>query len=444
MANIMLAKSCTLRCPYCFAQREMEYGRAQDTQIPLDKLEHACRFLAKGGVDTINLMGGEPTLHTKFGEAVRCALDHVPAINILTNGLWNRRVRDVLRDLPAHRSQILINANEPNIFPAGSYKPFLRNLEFVRAWPNVTLGINIYKPDYDYSHIREILEWTQLKSLRWSLCYPIASDPETYQFRVEEYSGISGRLVDFLVDIRKLGVMATSDCGTPTCLFTDEQIGRLYKYGIAPTLNECKPLGDITIELEAMHCFPLHSMFRKPLDEFDNVVELRQVFEANMWQIRGRVFPMEACGSCEHRMMGTCQGGCLASSLIRHGVDLSALRDVTDPEVFLDLRLQLGARTSLQRFRSGGGHQMWVVTTNEPTQARQPMEMDRIGKSFVDLLDGTRTTVEAIAQFAARREIPEFEARAGLVPFIRQLILNQHLVAPVDRLPARIPLLDPP
>jgi molybdenum cofactor biosynthesis enzyme MoaA len=57
--------------------------------------------MTDGGIEMVNLLGGEPTLHANFGEAVQTALAHIDRVHVVTNGHWSERVRETLATLPA-------------------------------------------------------------------------------------------------------------------------------------------------------------------------------------------------------------------------------------------------------------------------------------------------------------------------------------------------------
>ena len=67
MANILLTNVCNLQCPYCFANY---YTHDIAEEITLESFKKALDFIASSNNqnEKIGLIGGEPTLHTQFGE----------------------------------------------------------------------------------------------------------------------------------------------------------------------------------------------------------------------------------------------------------------------------------------------------------------------------------------------------------------------------------------
>ncbi len=86
-----ITNACDLRCPICFT-----YNRADRTWfMPPDELERQLDFVleATGGVDLVNVTGGEPTLHPQLPELLRrCRRAGIGRVTVNTNGL--RLARD--------------------------------------------------------------------------------------------------------------------------------------------------------------------------------------------------------------------------------------------------------------------------------------------------------------------------------------------------------------
>lgn len=61
---------CNRACNYCFAKEKLHsYAQSKvETEISLQNLEKVIEFLSKSNCDTIQLAGGEPTIHPKFKE----------------------------------------------------------------------------------------------------------------------------------------------------------------------------------------------------------------------------------------------------------------------------------------------------------------------------------------------------------------------------------------
>jgi uncharacterized radical SAM superfamily Fe-S cluster-containing enzyme len=90
LALIEIVKSCNLACPTCYADSPSGTGQTVDA-IPLDNLKERIQSVIdrKGGIEILQLSGGEPTLHPQFFELIGWAQQN-PGIDYLllnTNGV---------------------------------------------------------------------------------------------------------------------------------------------------------------------------------------------------------------------------------------------------------------------------------------------------------------------------------------------------------------------
>ena len=67
--NLMVNNYCNLHCPYCFAQEEMHSKKAMN--ITIENYEIFLDFLKKNDMDSVRLIGGEPTLHPDLDKLIQ-------------------------------------------------------------------------------------------------------------------------------------------------------------------------------------------------------------------------------------------------------------------------------------------------------------------------------------------------------------------------------------
>jgi len=87
---IEIVNSCNLACPTCYADSPLGTGQKVDA-VPLENLRRRIQGVIdrKGGIEILQLSGGEPTLHPRFFELLRWLHAH-PGIDYVllnTNGL---------------------------------------------------------------------------------------------------------------------------------------------------------------------------------------------------------------------------------------------------------------------------------------------------------------------------------------------------------------------
>jgi uncharacterized radical SAM superfamily Fe-S cluster-containing enzyme len=105
LALIEIVHSCNLACPTCYADSPVGAGHKVDA-VPLEELQRRIQGVVdrKGGIEILQLSGGEPTLHPRFFELLRWLQDH-PGIDYVllnTNGVRIASDENFARDLGAN------------------------------------------------------------------------------------------------------------------------------------------------------------------------------------------------------------------------------------------------------------------------------------------------------------------------------------------------------
>ncbi len=90
LALIEIVNSCNLACPTCYADSPVGTGQKVDA-VPLADLKRRIQGVIdrKGGIEILQLSGGEPTLHPQFFELLRWLQDHpkIDYVLLNTNGV---------------------------------------------------------------------------------------------------------------------------------------------------------------------------------------------------------------------------------------------------------------------------------------------------------------------------------------------------------------------
>lgn len=90
LALIEVVRSCNLACPTCYADSPIGAGSRVDA-VPFPELKQRIQGVIdrKGGIEILQLSGGEPTLHPEFFELLEWARDHekIDYLLLNTNGV---------------------------------------------------------------------------------------------------------------------------------------------------------------------------------------------------------------------------------------------------------------------------------------------------------------------------------------------------------------------
>lgn len=94
--NLDLTSACNFSCPHCVDSAILNSG----TQLESEDMKRSLRILhEKGLLAVILLGGGEPTLHSNFGEIVRYIKDKKLQVGIVTNGSRLDKITDIVERL---------------------------------------------------------------------------------------------------------------------------------------------------------------------------------------------------------------------------------------------------------------------------------------------------------------------------------------------------------
>lgn len=100
--SLQLTYRCNLRCTHCYQWNEQGFFRdfspqRQKTELDVEIVESVLRTTAPTR-SKLFLWGGEPLMHTKFGQVAELLERYPRTVNMCTNGLlFKRRLEDMLR-----------------------------------------------------------------------------------------------------------------------------------------------------------------------------------------------------------------------------------------------------------------------------------------------------------------------------------------------------------
>lgn len=130
MANIMINEVCNLSCPYCFANKYVNGDCS--TEISYTNFIKAVDFINKSNGNRIGIIGGEPTLHSRFLDLLDYAIaNRLPEQDILlfTNGL---EIEPFIDYFSKNNIGLLINVNSPEDIRETSYNKVYENIGLLR------------------------------------------------------------------------------------------------------------------------------------------------------------------------------------------------------------------------------------------------------------------------------------------------------------------------
>lgn len=279
--NVLITNFCNQRCPYCFANENMKKSRQQE--MSLEDFNKLIKMMHKNKADSLRLLGGEPTLHSKFQELVSLGLDNFREVWIFSNGILSKETHQYIIENKNRELNFIFNLDTP-VF-AYSEKKRQEVEERVcqfSEFATVYTGFTISDLKRDYLQIYQSFNKETLQKIfiRFSIMKPIIGEKPFFNpFSKEEKKQVGKKVIETVRELKKLQVRAVVvDCGLMKEMFTPKQQEYLQEN------LEMKGWGcdgywggfDIDTDLTAIPCFPHSQIKRISLDEktvFSQVIE---------------------------------------------------------------------------------------------------------------------------------------------------------------------------
>jgi sulfatase maturation enzyme AslB (radical SAM superfamily) len=320
MSNVMINKVCNLKCPYCFAN---EFVNKEDkNNITEENFKKAIDFIVKSGRDYIGIIGGEPTLHPNFEKLAYMAINHdnIREVRIFTNGIT---LDKYIKLFSHHKVTALINLNSPNDIGKKNFDKVISNLmEFEKynyIEPNMTLGINMYKPDFDYEYFLDTATRFNVKGVRVAIAVPNNIAESRNSDPLEYFSEMKPRIFQFFKELKKLGIVPSYDCNLmPLCITTDEEKEFLKSFTVLRqqiNLNNnplCDPVIDILPDLKMVRCFGCSEICKADMEHFERIQQVSDFFAKSIDVPASLIDASPKCKTCLYQNTGRCTGGCIA------------------------------------------------------------------------------------------------------------------------------------
>lgn len=317
MPNILLTQKCIRSCPYCFASKHMHDAPPEDI-LKWEDLIYIIDFFQSGGDTNISLLGGEPFLHPDIVDYILYIINRGLHVTVFTSGVVSEKIMkeavDGLERVDPKALSFVVNYNNPATAPFSENEAIGRFLTVFARF--TTLSINVYKLKFDYSFaLQAINKYGLQRHIRLGLAHPIPGK-KNMCIKPEQMRTMAKELMDYLPTFEAFDIHLGFDCGMPMCVFTDDELGRLFKHMLGHLNFRCGPAIDVGPDMSVWACFPLSSYNKHSLFEFKDHAELCRCFDEFNNDVRIEVGGIyEKCDNCEHRLRGLCSGGCLSHSL---------------------------------------------------------------------------------------------------------------------------------
>jgi cyclic pyranopterin phosphate synthase len=313
MANLLLTEKCVRACPYCFAKEYLK--ESKENLLSWENLIYIADLFETSNEKHLSLLGGEPTLHPDFIDFVLYLHERKFHVNVFTSGILSNKqltaAKKYLLKLPVETLSFVCNYNHPNSSTAAETKQINQFLKTFSKY--ISLSFNLYQKDFEFQFLVDaILKYDLQKHIRLGLAQPI-SGQKNECLTINEIQGLAQNFRNQLELLEKHRISIGFDCGMPLCIFSNEDIGRLFKLNRGRVVFSCGPAIDIGPDMQVWACFPLANYEKKSLYDFNNVEEIKKFFNTQSHNLRKeKAGIFEACKTCTYMKEQLCAGGCLA------------------------------------------------------------------------------------------------------------------------------------
>ncbi|MBI4974097.1 radical SAM protein [Candidatus Roizmanbacteria bacterium] len=266
--NVLITNHCNQSCPSCFAKNIMK-DKSVSQEMSIPDLKILIKKLRGYGVGFIKIFGGEPTLHSKLEEVIRLCLANFSYIQLFTNGIFSKEVKELLIKYCA-RIRFTFNMLTPMVLYNKKIRnEFIQQALFFSRQTKITLSFTLLQT-FDIANIVNMFAEVipHAYEVRIGASNPLKGGINYYT--TGQYRSLGSKVMEFIHAIRmknnKLNVFL--DCGYVRCMFSNSQVDELTRLGANKESWGC-PVGtfDIQTNLKAISCYPLSN---------DKVVDIKK------------------------------------------------------------------------------------------------------------------------------------------------------------------------
>lgn len=319
--NIAITNQCTRRCSFCYQSDIMDQALASGaTEMPVDGFRRVVEFIVRSGEQSLNLVGGEPTLHRNFAEIMHIAGEEprIHQILLFTNGIFSEKTLDAIA---SHSRKTIISINV--LSPADETPNRLKAVRatfrrMIEREIRFDLSFVIYRPDFDSDFLVRYADEYGIPAVRWALAYPVADGAA--HVASSELASVGSRVVTMLRALGERGVRTYVDCPLPYCMFSDEELGLVSRQALSVVnWGYCGLTLEVNPDLTVKACPSQLERERVPLDWFDDMRQMERFFFSRMSVYKAAHRLLDECAGCRYFEQQRCQGGCLAYSKEKFG-----------------------------------------------------------------------------------------------------------------------------
>jgi radical SAM protein with 4Fe4S-binding SPASM domain len=307
--RILLTENCNANCAHCFNKdiRNKTDADTERTKVLFDYLANH--------VETLKIMGGEPTIHPDFLELYRYAQKKFHRVSLFTNA-----ASDKIRDIKP-REQDVIDYNLALVGEGFDFSKLLPACRFSRYFETM-VGSNT-DMDALLSKIRRVADECKKRGVEDTISFCVTLNCVENIFEKKEV--LNRKWLQTVTCIHEINPKFLSfDHKIPLCFWTKETLNAIKKLGLPNRFfNSCEPgdYGLINSNFELLHCnqHPIYVAKIFKSDETDSpIISFNRLntllFKSNMKKLLSNLD--NGCVNCEHAVI-RCTGGCFMHKYVK-------------------------------------------------------------------------------------------------------------------------------
>jgi len=307
--KLLLTNKCNRACEFCFQTSMANH----DAEISIPDFSSLLLWLKFQNINTLTLLGGEPTIHRDFIHLLKLANDMSFHINMLSNLFFDKDLSSFFRNI----QNICANITLFDTYTITEQNRILENLATLEKLKiDVLLSCTIYKTYQSIEHILGIAKkYSNVSEIRLDFARP-SIDKKNKYIPIKQIDSHKTQLLSYVREIESIGLNVLFDCPFPKCFFTSEEINSYDLLSKGLSHNECGNLL-INSDLSIASC-PFYNLTDIKITDFSSFAEAKELIANNqeIERLKYSVCSFPLCKTCQSRIDKTCTGYCIAEKAI--------------------------------------------------------------------------------------------------------------------------------
>jgi len=291
--------------------------KRQKEEISAENLRFILDFIRTSGGNQINIIGGEPTLHSEF----KRRYDEIDSRGffamIFSNGVMEQDTAVYLGGRKSLTSMIL-NIREPQEYTRSDWDKIIFALKHIK---NTVLSFRIYRLGFSIDFIFDLIkEFKLIPFVNLAPALPCLNVESKY-LPLSHYQEMGAKLARLSMKSRKFAISWYSDSGFILCGFSKKNLKELKRnVNFVPNVN-CSSAVEVKPNLDVQRCFGMWGKRNEhpiSLREFVGVKQIHNYFDRRSLMIKHRYGALDECRKCSDFARQICGGGCLVHIFKKH------------------------------------------------------------------------------------------------------------------------------